>query len=225
MNKPNLQELADSLCAAFPKLDDTQRRLALATYRRLARGTAASPLEIAQDAGIDIEKARRVLASWNGVYSDEATRVIGFWDLTIRKMKHRFEVDGAQLYTWCAWDALFLPELLGRSARVESTCEVSGKPVRLSVSPRRVESVDPDSACISFLTPDRSRCKQDIVQNFCHYIHFFWTRKEGETWIAKMPGTFILSLDEATELAQRKNQLQYGSLVGGNAHEKRHERK
>src|SRR5712692_6167716 len=49
-------------------------------------------------------------------------------------------------------------------------------------------------------------------QNFCHYIHFFRSRKDGEAWIAKTPGTFILSLDEATDLARRKNQLQFGPV-------------
>jgi alkylmercury lyase len=143
MSRPSLQELTDSLCAAFPKLDDPQRRLALATYRRLSRGMAASLVEIADDAGIEIEKAQRIFDGWIGVYSDEAKRVIGFWGLTIAKMKHRFEVDGAQLYTWCAWDTLFLPELLEKSARVESVCDATGKPVRLSVSSKRVESADP----------------------------------------------------------------------------------
>jgi alkylmercury lyase len=217
MNRPSLRELADSLCAVFPELDDEQRHLALATYMRLARGMAASLVEIAEDAGIDTEKAQRILSDWIGVYSDEAKRVTGFWGLTIAKMKHGFEVEGAQLYTWCAWDTLFLPELLGKSARVDSICVASGEPVRLRISPKRVESVDPGSVCISFLTPDSSRFQQDIVQNFCHYIHFFRSRKDGEAWIAKTPGTFILSLDEATELARRKNQLQFGSLLRGHA--------
>jgi hypothetical protein len=97
--------------------------------------------------------------------------------------------------------------------------------VRLSVSPKRVESADPGSVCISFLTPDSSRFRQDIVQNFCHYIHFFRSRKDAEVWIAKTPGAFILSLDEATELARRKNQLQFGPLLSGNADKQHHERK
>jgi len=37
MNRPSLEGLGESLWAAFPKLDDAQRRLALAAYRRLAR--------------------------------------------------------------------------------------------------------------------------------------------------------------------------------------------
>jgi hypothetical protein len=132
---------------------------------------------------------------------------------------------GAQLYTWCAWDTLFLPELLEKSARVESVCDATGKPVRLSVSPKRVESADPGSVCISLSHAGQLALPTRHLQNFCHYIHFFRSRKDAEVWTAKTPGTFILSLDEATELARRKNQLQFGALLSGNADRERHERK
>jgi hypothetical protein len=67
MNRPSLQRLADSLCAAFPKLDDAQCNVALATYRQLAQGMAASPVEIAEDASSETERAQRILADWIGV--------------------------------------------------------------------------------------------------------------------------------------------------------------
>ena len=164
-------------------------------------------------AAIQLPYSPRKPESW----PERTITTVGFWGVTIGKTRHRFEVDGVQLYAWCAWDTLFLPELLGKSARVDSICEATGTPVRLCISPNRVESVDPGPVCISFLAPDRSRFQQDIVQNFCHYVHFFRSRKDGEAWIAKTPGTFILSLDEATGLARRKNQLQFGSLLRGNA--------
>jgi len=40
-------------------------------------------------------------------------------------MPHALQFDGRTLYAWCAWDTLFLPELLGRPARVTSTDPVS----------------------------------------------------------------------------------------------------
>jgi hypothetical protein len=46
---------------------------------------------------------------------------------------------GVTLYAWCAWDTLFIPELLGRTARVESSC-LETKKVRLSVAPPLVRS-------------------------------------------------------------------------------------
>lgn len=210
---PTVRELAEGLMDVFPKLNDTKRRIALSTYRLLARGVPPSPGEIAADAGAQVAEVRRVLGDWVGVYTDTEKRVIGFWGLAIPQMKHRFELDGVQLYTWCAWDTLFLPELLGRTARVESTCEMSGQPVRLTVSPAAVEFAEPASPYVSFVTPDASRFAADIVKSFCHYVHFFRSRDDGETWVAKTPGTFLLTLAEAVELAQLKNQAQFGALL------------
>lgn len=211
--RPSVRELAAALMDAFPKLDDTKRRVVLATYRRLARGVPASVKEIAIDAGVEVEQGRRILGDWIGVYTDDQKRVIGFWGLAIPRMKHRFEVDGVRLHTWCAWDALFLPELLGKTAHIESACAMSGELVRLTVSPNRVESTEPAAPFVSFLAPDASRFEQDVIQNFCHYVHFFRSRDDGEAWIASNPGTFLLTLDEAAELARLKNEVQFGAFL------------
>ena len=211
--QPNVRELALGLLDAFPKLDDAKRKVALATYRRLARGVPAPPAEIAADVGADPDEVRRILGDWVGVYTDDEGRVIGFWGLAIPRMKHRFEVDGVRLHTWCAWDALFLPELLGKTARVESACETSGWPVRLTVSRTAVESAEPASPVLSFLAPEASRFQGDVIKNFCHYVHFFRSREDGEAWVARNPGTFLLTLDEAVELARQKNRLQFGAAL------------
>lgn len=212
--RPNVPQLALALVDAFPELDGAKRRIALATYRRLARGVPAAPGEIADDAGAALEDVRRALDEWIGVYRDEEGSVVGFWGLAIPKMKHRFEVDGVRLHTWCAWDTLFLPELLGKTASVESACETSGQPVRLTVSPAGVESAEPASPWVSFVAPDASRFRGDVIQNFCHYVHFFRSREDGEAWTAKAPGTFLLTLDEAADIARRKNRLQFGATIG-----------
>jgi alkylmercury lyase len=211
--EPNLTELTDALIGAFPELDDVKRRVALATYRRLARGEPAPRREIAIEAGLGEAEVRRILDDWIGVYSDSRGSVIGFWGLAIAKMKHRFEVDGVRLYAWCAWDTLFLSELLEKTAQVESTCETSGDRVRLTVSPHGVEFGEPVSPVVSFLKPVAAHCQQNIIQSFCHYIHFFRSGADGEAWIAKNPGTFLLTLDEAVRLARLKNDRQFSGYL------------
>jgi len=216
--RPTVLELANGLLMdVFPKLDDTKRRVALSTYRRLARGVPASLGEIAADVGGHVEEVQQILRDWIGVYTNEEERVIGFWGLAIPKTKHRFELDGVRLHTWCAWDALFLPELLGKTARVESACAMSGQSVRLTVSPAAVKSAEPAPLLVSFVAPDASRFEGDIIQRFCHYVHFFRSRADGEAWIAKTPGTFLLTLEEAVELARLKNHAQFGALLRSTA--------
>jgi alkylmercury lyase len=210
--KPTLQEILHKFLDLSPKLDGTKRRIALATYRRVARGVPASPEEIASDARRPAEEVKRILGDWIGVFADTEGRVYGFWGLSISAMKHRFEVDGVRLHTWCAWDAIFLPGLLDKTARVESVCAQSGQPVRLTVSPTGVESAEPSSVFISFLLPD-VRHGSDIINRFCHYVNFFRSQADGEAWIAKTPGTFLLTLDQGVELARMKNQAQFGALL------------
>ena len=50
---------------------------------------------------------------------------------------------------------------------------------------------------------------EDIVASFCHYIHFFKNEKNGIQWINQHEKTFLISLDQAIELSQAKNKLQY----------------
>jgi alkylmercury lyase len=211
--RPNLKHLTDAILGVFPEMDDVKRRVALATYRRLARGNPVPLAAIANEARIAQDDVRRILAEWIGVYRDSEARVIGFWGLAIPEMKHRFEVDGVRLHAWCAWDTLFLPALVGKTARVESACGTSGELVRLVVSPAGVESSEPPSPVLSFLDPIAARFDQNVIQNFCHYIHFFRSGADGDAWITKNPGTFLLTLDDAAELARLKNQGQFGGLL------------
>ena len=51
---------------------------------------------------------------------DERGHVIGHGGLALDETVHRFDVDGRRLHAWCAWDTLFLPELLGAGTAARS---------------------------------------------------------------------------------------------------------
>jgi alkylmercury lyase len=123
--------------------------------------------------------------------------------------QHRFTIGGRTLSAWCAWDTLFLPQLLGQTAEVESASPAQGGEVRLIVTPEGVEGVDPEHAQMSFILPNATGIQKDVLTTFCHFVHFFPSRQIGESWTARHPGTFMLSLDEAHYLARRKNDVQY----------------
>lgn len=59
--------------------------------------------------------------------------MIGFAGLSVREMDHSLELDGRRVWTWCAWDTLFLPELIDAEANVSSRCPVTGKEITLAV--------------------------------------------------------------------------------------------
>jgi Alkylmercury lyase len=115
-----------------------ERHAALALYRELAKGDVVDEAQLGRALGISTADSRLVLqrsAIKRFVYPDREGRVLGFGGLAVAPMHHRFEVDGRELSTWCAWDSLFIPEILGRPARITSADPESGKAVRLVVAP------------------------------------------------------------------------------------------
>ncbi len=208
----DIRRLADAFVALFPSLGDDSRRAAVHIYRLLAKGEPADPADVAAAAGLSPERVLEILAGWPGVYYED-DRIIGFWGLTPRQFsKHLFKVDGRTLYTWCAWDTLFIPQILGKSAEVESPCPITGETIRLTVTPDRVARTAPESAVMSILEPPEN-ILEDIVSKFCHYVFFFASADAGRQWTDQNPGTRLMSIPDAFELGRLKNLMRFGAAL------------
>jgi alkylmercury lyase len=194
-----------------------ERRAAVALYRELAKGQAVTDAQLAHALGVSAVESSALLqrdAIKPLIYRDCEGRVLGFGGLATTPMHHRFQVDGRELSTWCAWDSLFIPEILGLSARVASLDPENGEPVRLVVTPEWIELTEPEDAVISFIWPEAqvfAKSAANVMAKFCHFIFFFASRPSGERWVDKNPGTFLYSLDDAFALAKRLNANNFGS--------------
>ena len=211
----DVNAVALGIVRVFPALSLFEQRLSLELYRLLSEGEPVLRAVLAERLQVAIETVDRILDRWPGVFSDSERRIIGYWGLSIAgayTSPHQLTIDGQRLSAWCAWDTLFLPELLGKPVGVESRSPCGGA-VKLIVTPTGVEHVEPEDAQVSFLMPDAGEVQKDIVSAFCHFIHFFPSRPSGEAWAAQHPGTFILSVAEAHAIARRKNQAQYGEAM------------
>jgi alkylmercury lyase len=201
----DIRDLANALRSALPRLDETDQQIAIATYRLLARGRPASAKEIAVAAGVTPADVEERLGAWPAVFRDGEGLVVGFWGLTVAEMPpHELLVRDVRLWAWCAWDTLFLPARLGAVIEVRSVCPVTNETVELRVAPDHVESASPGGIVVSFLSPER-RFDGNVITSFCHFVHFVASRRAGEQWIERHPGTFLLSLPDAVELARLSN--------------------
>jgi alkylmercury lyase len=204
-----MDELTNEINEANPELTTEERRLALALYGLLAEGEPVGVGELAKRADREQEWVRGRLDAWSGVFRDDDGRVIGFWGLALADMPHRFVVDGRTLYTWCAFDPLFLAPLLEATAHVISRCPVTGETITLTVNAEGVRDIEPPGAVLSFLKP-ADGFSDDVIERFCHYIHLFASQDAANTWVAEHAGTFVLPIDEAFELGRRT----FGRLAG-----------
>ncbi len=202
---PDLDQLARIFVEAFPRLDVDDQGLAITLYRLLAEGEPVSRERLARAFARPAKAVSHTISQWPGVFYDESDHIIGFLGLTIKETRHRLQVNGITVYTWCAWDTLFLPQLLNATATVTSTCAATGEEIRLTVSPSRIEAVDPHDIVVSFLTPDEHELRENIITSFCPFVYFFRSRKDGGAWVAEHDGTFLLSLDDAFIVGKKKN--------------------
>ena len=200
--RPTNAELADAVTAAFPTLDAGEQRLALGLYRLLLRGKPVTPSDLASEVGADPADVEAALKRWPGVFRDRKGRIVGFWGLSIRAMPHRMSTSEGDITTWCAMDPLIIAPLVTEAARVESNDPVSGEPISLTVTPHGVTDLQPASTMVSMLSPEGA-FTNDVVQSFCHFVHFFGSDKSGQEWVADHPGTFLLTVDEAFDMANR----------------------
>ena len=203
--------LAAELIAAAPQPTEQEQLLAISLYRLLAEGQAAEAATLADRAKMPLDEVDRALGDWGGIFTDEQDRVIGFLGLSIRPMPHRLTIAGRTLYAWCAWDTLFLPELLGATAEVESQCPTTGERIALTVEGTEVTNAQPADTVLSYLHKDEP-LDQNVINSFCHYIHFFTSPAAAAEWTAQHEGTFTLSLAEGSEIARLVNRGRYPSI-------------
>jgi len=205
-------ELADQVTCCTDDLETGAQRVQLVLFRLLAEGTPVAPDRLADHVALSGSEVRALLASWHGVHTGEDGRVVAFQGLSVVEAPHRLRVDGRNLYAWCAWDTLFLPELIGRPAAIQSTCPTTGQAVSLRVGPEGPSDVSPPEAVLSFIRAGRS-LGEDTIGSFCRFVHFFASPQAAEAWTRRHPGSFVISIDQGFEIGRRTNAAQLGAAL------------
>jgi alkylmercury lyase len=214
---PTATEIVEALGVAGGNLDDEGRQIALTTYRLLADAAPVTAARIADSAGVSVVAVEAALDEWAGVFREPTGAVVGFWGLTRQPLDPEYRLDqsdGETLgYAWCAWDTLFLPTVLDRTLTVTGLDGLSGEEIRLTVSPKGVEEVDPAAAVVSFLAPEGS-WEADVMTSFCHKVLFFVNQHNADRWIAEQADQlFTLSVNDAFEIGRRWTGDRYGHAL------------
>ncbi len=190
------------------------QRLAITTYKILGENRAPTFDDIG--VALDITKERVAelfrLIPESAYEIDKDGEVAGFIGLSTVRAPHEFNLAGRKLYTWCAFDALFLPEILGETALLKSICPASGKSIELSVSPQGVTRAAPSSPVLSIVSPDIDACCADLRGAFCNEVNLFFNEEIFENWSENRTGIACVTLDTAMLLARQRNQARFPDI-------------
>lgn len=191
-----------------PAFAPEETRLLVQVLARVAEGRpvpleevarVASTLQMPPDDGIALVRKVSEL--------DPQDQVVGIFGLSRKSHPHKFTVDGRMFSTWCAWDTLFLPGLLKRSAEVESVCPTTKRPIRAIVTPEAVAYVDPADAVVSLVIPTPTKKGRESVEEiwmtFCHFVHYFSSAEAASDWFrGRRQDTSLLSVADAHRLGR-----------------------
>ena len=208
MERPSLAEIVKALHKAGipPQLSTEQLRLLIKCWQLVATGYPVSPARLKETAS-ELQMPLDIAHSFLKQVSefDQDGNLVGVAGLSQNKHSHRFQVNGHILSTWCAWDTLFLPFLLKRSAEVESLCPTTNSKIFLTLSPHKVQSYKPASAVLSMVLPEPNpegpKSAEEIWKVFCHYVFFFSSPEALTEWFkGKDYNPVILSIEKGFQL-------------------------
>ncbi len=212
MSNHNLYEIAEGLRESgfdIPSLSPDAPGFVVELWRLLAKGHPISSEQVEKTLsylGISREVLTKLKA---GLEYDDQGNIVGAVGLSLNPASsNRLQINGHTLYTWCAWDALFIPLGLKQTVMVDALSPATGDSIRIRVTPERVESYEPERAVISIIVPSTGAVSaastpEDVWLAFCNHVHFFSSPEAASAWFAgKQHAPLLLSIEEGYELGR-----------------------
>lgn len=189
-------------------------RLAVGIYRLLGRGAPVDLMTLARRLEMTSEDCRKAIGAIrpSAIDIDDDGRIVAFGGLSLAATAHRFRLADCELFTWCTFDAFFLPEILNQTAILETHCPVTKEAIVVDLAPTAVAAVSPQSAVMSMVAPERQAYVENLRGAFCSHVRLFRDPGAFESWAASRTDVAMLTLDAATELARERNRQRYPFL-------------
>jgi alkylmercury lyase len=220
MKQQNSDDIFEAYREAYESIPqeayDLDLRVTVQTIQALAEGQPVSAERLAEIWEFPVEQVQTVLAqakTRGQVEIDDEGNVIGAV-LSLVPTHHRVQVNGNDLYAWCAYDAIYVPGVLGQAARVESRDPISGAAISMTITPDGVTDVLPQGALVSVVGADVNAAGPAGPESQkCSQMLFFASRNTAETWIKDHPGVTILPVEVVYQMA-REFQIEPARRLG-----------
>lgn len=187
------------------------QRLSVTLYRLLGRGAPVLREQLGTACGISGDRVTQLLLEFppTTVAFDEHGAIIAFGGISLTSTHHRFVTQEVELHTWCVFDALFLPEILAKSATLVTRCPSSGAELTVELAPGEVHAARPSGCVMSIVTPDNKACCDNLRTAFCDHVNLFRDEQTFRAWSQDRHEVGCVTLQEAQFFARRPNALRY----------------
>jgi alkylmercury lyase len=193
------------------------QHLSVTLYRLLGRGRAVTREQLALACRLPPERTGQMLGEFppSTLDTDARGAITAFGGLSLRPTRHRFVTADVELHTWCAFDALFLSELLGEPAVLVTQCPASAAELTVELVPGDLRSARPAGMAMSIVAPDREACRSNLRNAFCDHVSLFHDEHTFTAWARGRGAIGRVTLEQAQRFARQRNALRYPDVKIG----------
>ncbi len=193
------------------------QNLCVGIYRALSDGSPVTVARISQIIDKNIKQTKELLSKLppSAVQYDSDGSITAFIGLSLAPTSHKFLLEESMLYTWCVFDGLFLPGILGKGANIITHCPATNEELSVQLSSEQLVSCRPDTVVMSVVTPEITVCHSNLRGEFCQHVSFFRDENSFRSWAKAKNGVDMIGIKEAYILAQQQNKARYKDLSWG----------
>lgn len=108
-----------------------------AAFQAIFNGKPLKADEVALLTGLNplmIQESVAGLLSRGLIVLDNSGTIVGSHGLSLIPTQHHLHINGRDLFTWCALDAIGIPAALGVEAKIESACHQCSTSIHIEVA-------------------------------------------------------------------------------------------
>ncbi len=209
----SLQSAIDGLIDLLPQLNKDCRDLSQLLYFELVKGKAVTLQHLKSISGYSEARLITLLSQLNYLHYNDDRAIVAYRGITLMPTQYRIEIDffteKTVVFTWCAFDSLFLADLLKQNLTIFAECPTCHQAIKLALANNKTFDSTKYPLYMSFILPSRDSYNQDLVNSFCDNIHFFC----NEICVVNAPNklTYIqfFSISDAMKIAKQRNKAYF----------------
>ena len=162
-------------------------------------GRPPSPADLEHLPGIDDAGAllSRLAADDMTVLDDDG-KIVGAYPFTSEATPHCVIIAGVAVHAMCAVDALSMAPMFDRTTQIDSSCAISGQPLRISMDGITISARQPAALRVGIHWAPASG---HTAHSLCRQMLFLLDEEAAAGWQAEVPeARRVYSLEQATAL-------------------------
>ncbi len=214
MSDENLHQLVGDFLRRFGLSNEEEQVFAVGLYDQLSAGRPVTQGQMSETLDWTEKKVTGMFDELPSVYLDydEDGNVSDWGGFGLDGGNNRFNIRGNEMFAWCAWDALFVPAVVGEPAQVTAVDAEDGSEVSLTVTPSGVEDISPAGAVMTFALPGMKAFPRFEEFSFQRTVFFFGSEYSARRWLGKNPGPELITIEEGFELGRTMNRIRFPDI-------------